>query len=176
MTVLFKRLRYALVLAVLGLICFSASKLRADSTPLYNVSGTMTINGNNVCTPSPCNETIQFSFQYGYTYDSAQNLYDGYAVPGTMSVTSFGNLGSAFATTGYIFGSGNVGPTCLGGDSNYMEFSNPANTDEIDLHFCAVQETSPIAPFSQQRISMDVHRQRVPRISSLGEFLFLDCS
>jgi len=28
-----------------------------------------------------------------------------------------------------------------------MEFSNPANTDEIDLHFCAIQETSPIAPF-----------------------------
>lgn len=146
MGLLFRNSRYVVVLVLLGVICFGARHSQADSSPLYDLSGTMTINGNSVCTPSPCSETIQFSFEYGYNYDSSQDLYEGYTVPGTMSVTSFGSLGSGFLTSGYIFASGNVGPTCLGGDSNYMAFSNSSNADEIDLHFCAIQETSPIAP------------------------------
>jgi hypothetical protein len=145
MSTLLRSLQSLVILAILGVICFSARQLQADSTPLYDVSGTMTINGNNVCTPSPCSETVQFSFEYGYTYDSSGNLYDGYALPGTINVNSFGALGSSFATNGLILNPGSVGPTCgATRDNNYMEFKN--STDEIDLYFCALSELSPIAP------------------------------
>lgn len=131
------------LLAIVGI-----KPAQADSIgPLYDVSGTMAFTGNNDCTASPCSETLQFSFQFGYNYDADQNLYEGYALPGTISVTSLGVLGTSFSTNGHISPIGNVGPTCSGGDTNYMEFFNSAGTDEIDLHSCATYEPNPfVAP------------------------------
>jgi len=39
---------------------------RADSILLYHVVGTITITGNNTCSPAPCRELIDFAFDFGY--------------------------------------------------------------------------------------------------------------
>ena len=137
------------ILASLLTVGITNTPLRADSTngPIYDVNGTMILTGNNVCTPSPCTETIQFSFQFGYQFTTlGGNFYSGYAIPGTISVTSSGNLGASFLTNGVVF-SPTVGPNpgCSGGDANFMEFLDAVG-DEIDLHECGNLEQSPIAP------------------------------
>jgi len=66
---------FAFALAVFGMVCIADEPSEADSlNPLFDVSGTMAITGNNVCTPSPCTETINFSFQYGYSYNPSMGL------------------------------------------------------------------------------------------------------
>ena len=101
---------FLFTLAVLGAVCLANAPLRADPiNPFYDVTGTMTITGNNVCTPSPCRKTIDFSFLYGYNYNSAFGVYDAYVVPSSISVSSFGALGSSFGYSGQI---GNPQPGC----------------------------------------------------------------
>lgn len=131
-------------LAVLGTVCVGNAPLRADS--VYDVTGTIGLMGNTVAPcAGTCSETINFSFQYGYQYEG-NGLYQGYALPGTIQVSAFGDLGSLFATTG-TFGNPQLGPNpgCSGGDANNMEFLDPAG-DEIDLHACGAQALTPFAP------------------------------
>ena len=95
---------FLFTLAVFGAVCLANAPLRADPiNPFYDVTGTMTITGNNVCTPSPCRETIDFSFLYGYNYNSAFGVYDAYVVPSSISVSSFGALGSSFGYSGQMW-------------------------------------------------------------------------
>lgn len=140
---------FLFTLAVLGMLCLANTPLQADPiNSLYDVTGTMTITGNNVCTPSPCRETIDFSFLYGYNYNSAFGVYDAYVVPSSISVSSFGALGSSFGYSGQI---GNPQPGCdthavIGepADANYMPFL--AGGTEIDLDACGNLQTTPVAP------------------------------
>ena len=134
-------------LAVLGTVCIANTPVRADS--LYDVNGTMTINGNNVCTPSPCSETVNFSLVFGYTFNSDYQMYQGYVVSANSS--SVGVLGSSFAMLPAFIGNpNNVGNPisnsgCAGSDVNYIEFFDSPG-DEIDLHACADLEPTPVAP------------------------------
>ena len=81
------------VLALFGMICIADKPVQADSIPIYDIAGTLTIMGNNVCGLSPCTETINFSFDYTYTFNGFDYLGE---IVGTPIVSSYGALGSSF--------------------------------------------------------------------------------
>lgn len=124
-----------------------ATMARADdiTSPMYAVNGIMTLVGNNVCAPSPCTQTIDFSLDVGYEFTD----YNAYA-PTVSNVTAVwsGPLGSFTAAAP---GSGNVGGNsgfstgCGGSDSNYIGFFDPAG-DEFDIHLCKGLVSEPVAP------------------------------
>src|SRR5260221_6255522 len=90
----------------LGMLCLILPAARADSYNVvdqYNVTGALTIVGNNACPPLPaCAETIVFSFQIGVVQltDAIDNQlliggatgYFPYLIPGSGSLQSFGPL------------------------------------------------------------------------------------
>ena len=136
-------------MAVLGTVCTVDMPVRADSisNPLYDVTGTMTIFGNPVCGGAPCSETINFSFLIGESYNAQWGLYSEYVVPASISVSSFGALGSAFAYGGGI---NNPSSFCdvpggFPGDANYMPFGS-SGTGIFDLHACGNQQATPVVP------------------------------
>ena len=128
-------------LAVFGMVCIADKPVLADSiVSPYAVTGTMTFTGNKVCGISPCTETINFAFDLGFTLNNG--LYDATVIPGSMSVSSFGALGSSFGSSGGIAG---ISTSCGGEDNNYMGFLDSSG-DEIDLHECGNLESTPVVP------------------------------
>jgi hypothetical protein len=115
-------------LGVAFVIALFAGMSRADS--IYQVTGDLTITGPtvgslaNACTPSPCVETLQFSFELGYQLFSFFGgiAYAPYIVPGTLNVTSVGPLDQFAGFSGFL---GNEG-------YNFTSFVN-GGADNIDL-------------------------------------------
>jgi hypothetical protein len=128
------------VLAVFGMVCIANKPVQADSIPVYDVTGTLTVAGNNVCGLSPCKETIKFSFEYTYTYVSLLNAYLG-GIVGTPSVSSYGVLGSSFST---VTSPHSPYPFCQP-NTNYMPMYN-SGADEIDLYACGNDQSAPAVP------------------------------
>jgi hypothetical protein len=126
------------VLALFGMICIADKPIQADSIPIYDVNGTLTITGNNVCGLSPCMETINFSFDYTYTFIGFEYLGE---IVGTPSVSSYGALGSSF---GGLTGPHSPFPFCQP-NTNYMPMYNSGG-DEIDLYACGNDQSTPAVP------------------------------
>lgn len=112
-------MRVVRLLLVLGVLFVCAVPAMADS--IFNVTGTLTIAGNNVCGGGPCVETLGFSFDV--TWDEfAPGQFNPVILPGT-EVTSSGPLGSFFLGAGSIA-------------NNFIAFfdnQGPTNGDEIDI-------------------------------------------
>jgi len=113
------RLRSILFLCLL--ISLAAGTARADSTGVvatYDVTGTLTITGNNVCS-GPCVESVNFAFQMNYSYDSADGVYLGMS-PGTTILSYSGPLGpftaAAPCCSGMLYGRGADDLTTAQGD------------------------------------------------------------
>jgi hypothetical protein len=117
----------ALKLLLALLIC--AVPATADS--VYDVSGALTIVGNNACGGPPCVETLAFSFQVDYqTVLSGFSVnYFGHVLPGA-TIASFGPTAPF---TQVSFGSG-----------NFIAFFNYFGGDEIDIY--ALNPTTSLPP------------------------------
>jgi len=100
-------------LVLVLLIC--AVPAMADS--VYDVSGVVTIVGNNACGGPPCVETLAFSFQVDYQPLFGGQVYIAHVLPGS-TINSFGPLGP--------FNS-------LFSPEDYFAFFNSAG-DEIDIN------------------------------------------
>ncbi len=102
-----------LAMAVLAVLMF-ASVVKADSTSIWNVTGTVTIPGNGSC--GGCSETIDFSLDMEFptptdTLSLGYSPFDPFVIPGTVNVTSSGPLppagnGAGFSTTDSSIGFG----------------------------------------------------------------------
>src|SRR5215467_3176503 len=109
-----------------------------QASPVWDVNGQIVLIGNNVCYPSPCTETVNFSFDYTYQY--VGGTYFGQVV-GTPSFTSIGPLGSNFYTI-----TNPIEPEAdCGFDTNYMEMLDRAG-DEIDISTCGNAQSTPVTP------------------------------
>jgi hypothetical protein len=72
-----------------ALICFFSLPAKAD--PIYQVTGTGLFTGNNVCSGSPCTETINFSLDLFWVFTNGS----GYSLHfSDFSATGSGALGS----------------------------------------------------------------------------------
>jgi len=112
-------MRVVRLLLVLGVLSVCAIPAMADS--IFNVTGTLTIAGNNVCGGGPCVETLGFSFDV--TWDEfAPGQFNPVILPGT-EVTSSGPLGS------FALGAGSVGNTFI----QFFDNGGPISGDEIDI-------------------------------------------
>jgi hypothetical protein len=129
---------FLFALAVFGLLCIADKTAQADSIPIWDVTGTLTITGNNVCGLSPCVETIKFSFDYTYTLVASEYVGE---LLGTASVSSYGALGSSFAG---LYSPQNPFIFCQP-NANYMPMFNSGG-DEIDLYACGNAESTPAVP------------------------------
>jgi hypothetical protein len=82
--------------ALMGMVGLTAVPAGAVSLNpyTYNVDGQLSIFGNDVCTPSPCTETLTFSFRFEWVSIGTPTIpiYLGVVVPGSSSVTSSGPL------------------------------------------------------------------------------------
>jgi hypothetical protein len=106
-------------------VCLSAIPASADS--VYQVTGALTIVGNDVCNGVPCVETLAFSFDVAWVPVPDEG-YNPVILP-NPKVTSFGPLGSFFLPTGSIgVGTGDYIPITDGqrGPDNFY--------DEIDIY------------------------------------------
>ena len=81
-------------LALMGMVGLTSVPAEAVSLNpyTYNVDGQLSIFGNDVCTPSPCTETLTFSFRFEWAPFAPPFTYLGDVVPGSSSVTSSGPL------------------------------------------------------------------------------------
>jgi len=123
---------------LLALMVFIVSKpAKADTIPIWDVTGTITLGGNNVCN-GVCTEVITFAFQYTYIKEGG---YWGEVI-GTPVVSSYGDLGSSFYSLG---GPYQPGGGCGGLSANYIPFVNSGG-DDIDLHVCENGALTPVAP------------------------------
>lgn len=112
-------MRVVRLLLVLGVLFVCAVPAMADS--IFNVTGTLTIAGNNVCGGGPCVETLGFSFDV--TWDEfAPGQFNPVILPGT-EVTSSGPLGS------FALAAGSVGNTFI----QFFDNGGPISGDEIDI-------------------------------------------
>jgi hypothetical protein len=107
-----------------GLLLLFAIPAHADLVVAeYAVNGQLTITGNNVCTPSPCTETLQFFFNVDYTLLAPAS--NGYPP------TYFGSVvAPVFTSSSGPLGFFGGGP--FSNWTNYYPFSNNLG-DEIDL-------------------------------------------
>jgi hypothetical protein len=115
----------AAVVCLLFLIVFPA---HADSLigPAYNVVGSVTFTGNNVC-GGVCVETVNFSFTFQWVNTTGlfgPGIYGSY-IPGSFMATQFGSMGSAPVTTP------NDGRIFCCGPGTYIPLS--AFNGELDL-------------------------------------------
>jgi hypothetical protein len=129
---------------VLALLVFLlVPRVWADSVGLvdeYNVSGLLTITGNNACQQfGVCAETLDFSFTIGSFYTG--QTYRASVVPGSGTVQSLGPLG-AFAVSGGPF---SLYPFVCKGDCNFIPFFDPQG-DEIDINLETTISSTPITP------------------------------
>jgi hypothetical protein len=69
----------------------------------YNVEGQLSIFGNDVCTPSPCTETLDFSFHFQWVESGAGGIFQIYIPPGTATITASGPLGDQWRTVQGLF-------------------------------------------------------------------------
>jgi hypothetical protein len=113
-------------------------------TNTFDVSGELSIGGNQVCVGGyTCIETILYSFTMEFVLNpNAEDEYEEYVDPTSISVTSFGALGSSFTTGGGLLLTPATG---CDGDTNYLEFLDSAG-DEIDLHECGNLLSTPVPP------------------------------
>jgi hypothetical protein len=95
--------------AVACLLFLCAIPASADSLvgPAYNVVGSVTFSGNNVC-GGICSETVNFSFIFQWVDTTGvfgPGIYGSY-IPGSFSATQSGSMGSAPITSlndGHIY-------------------------------------------------------------------------
>jgi hypothetical protein len=130
---------FQIIFALIVAICIANKSAQADSIPVWNVTGTITLTGNNVCN-GLCTETIMFGFDYTYTRDQ-YGTYWG-RVTGNPFVSSYGDLGSSFA---FVGGPYQPGGGCGGLSSNYIPFINSGG-DDIDLKVCDIIASTPVTP------------------------------
>lgn len=135
------------IVSLLALGCFvwlSTAPVRADQIPTppvvlppgWDVSGTLSIVGNNACSGLPCTETVAFSFDLGYEFFPDVNTYEAY-IANVVNNWS-GALGS-FSTT-------NTGPERVNASQNIFGFFEPAG-DEIDINIVqGFVSTPPVTP------------------------------
>jgi hypothetical protein len=132
---------FLVALALIGVVCTGAPvQAQGNSIPVWDVTATLTITGNNVCGGGPCTETLNYSFDYTYTYNATFDEYDGEIV-GNPSVSSYGALGSSFSGLVYPF----LRNSQCGPNVNYMD-SFDSEGDEIDLYACGPGSSTPRIP------------------------------
>lgn len=152
-------LRVLLSLALGSFVWLSATPARADGLPpplppAWDVTGALLLVGNNVCGGLPCTETIAFSFDAGYQFLPAYNVYELYF--SNLVQTGSGALGSFTDNTpGPQFLSNTpfypqypstlVPGACFGKDFNYIVFGYPVGA-EIDLQVCQAFVSTPTTP------------------------------
>jgi hypothetical protein len=120
-----------LTYAILAALLLLALPSRADS--LYEVTGTATMTGNNVC-GGPCVEAVNFTFDLDESFDPVNNWY--FLTVDAASYSASGPLtGPALGTTfrqdmGYYL------PIAFTGNGN----------SEFDLYFTGDNEPQPFVP------------------------------
>jgi hypothetical protein len=134
--------RFSRIVSLLALGCFvwlSTTPVRADQivlAPAWDVSGTLSIVGNNACSGLPCTETVAFSFDLGYEFFPDVNTYEAYIANVTENWS--GDLGSFHVTT--------TGPQRVNASQNIFGFADPAD-DEIDINIIqGFVSTPPVTP------------------------------
>jgi hypothetical protein len=125
--------RSFLVLVIFFLTC--AMPARADQ--VYQVDGTITGTGNNVCSPSPCSVSVTFSFLFEI-YNDPNTGINGLLLPNSASASGSGSLGSLFT-----FNPGGWS----GGNEGYIPIYD-SNLDEIDLITALPPLDQPFQDFS----------------------------
>jgi hypothetical protein len=130
--------RLILFLALVPLFLLSGTSARADD--IYGVTGQLAIAGNNVCLPSPCAETIKFSFAIDEKFDSGLGAYLVSTVPGTINLVASGPLG-LFTSGGGFSPVGEMGNTNI----DYMAL-NDSGGDEIDIWALTNLQPAPFTP------------------------------
>jgi hypothetical protein len=136
-------------------LTFTAGPARADGvnvTDVYNVTGLLTITGQNACPPMPaCAETVSFSFLIGSVTGTSISshyglTYTACVIPDSGSFESVGPLGQFSsiqpATPGNVFPAGACGTY---GDCNYIGIFDQWG-DNIDLHLATAVSDTPIVP------------------------------
>jgi hypothetical protein len=115
--------RFALAM----LFLFFVAAIPASADQIYDVTGTVTLTGNNVCA-GPCVETLDFSFQVTYQ-------------PECCGFFQQVVLGSTTTSTGPL-----APFTLIASPTNYFAFFNSAN-DEIDVFGPGFDFQPPSVPF-----------------------------
>jgi hypothetical protein len=135
------------LLSCLCLILLSLISTRADgSTPVYQVSGTLTVAGLPSCGAS-CNETINFDFQLTYDAENCGgdcSQWDAVILSGTASGSgliggawTLGGIGSPQAVTSE--------PPDSKSDANYIALEDAAG-DEFDIYLNGNRYYSAVPP------------------------------
>jgi hypothetical protein len=116
----------------------SGTSARADD--IYGVTGQLAIAGNNVCLPSPCAESIKFSFAIDEKFDTGLGAYLVSTVPGTINLVASGPLG-LFTSPGGFSALGPIG----GANQNFMPLYDSGG-DEIDIWALTNLQPNPFTP------------------------------
>ncbi|MGA9882943.1 MAG: PEP-CTERM sorting domain-containing protein [Candidatus Acidiferrales bacterium] len=141
------RFRFALFLVLFAAVAFAARPAHADT--FYDVSGTLTLTGNNACGSSPCTETIDFSFELDEGFNSVYDAYGLTFVPGTSTTTSSGPLGTMY------FAGASGGPLAYqtpgpgNGNVNFTAFNSspdPVFADSLELYVAENLQPDPFIP------------------------------
>ena len=124
---------------------------RADSMPVYLVQASMTFTGTNACTPAPCTQEVDFSFEWSYT-KSVDNegvaSFSGQLVPNASTFSTSGSLGSASGSgeasmaQGYWFLGALPGVTTFDFyvlTGNIESAPLPPTIGAIDMYYCGIQ-------------------------------------
>jgi hypothetical protein len=133
------------VLVIVGMLLAFCCTSRADDIyAQYQVSGLLTIVGNNACQPLPaCAETLDFSFSAYEEFETSMSVYELFIVPGSGVTESLGPLGTFSGPTGGHLGTPEPGDSCV--DCNFAGFVDTGG-DEIDIHFSQGIGDSPFTP------------------------------
>lgn len=111
--------------------------------PTYDVTGTLQVVGNDVCSDLPCTENISLSFDFGYFFVPAGTFGPGQtpfylAYYSSFQANGSGALGSFTVSV--------PGPGTFGaGAGNFLAFDD-ASGDEIDIFSSVSSVAAPVAP------------------------------
>jgi len=133
---------------LLALPLLAPSIANADDET-WAVTGTMPFVGYDVCTPAPCSETVNFSFDVYYvpTGLPGNEAYEAYW--SNLTASGSGSLGSFTYSDllGYHvdYPSSAYPAACTGGEGNFIDFPDPSG-DDFELRLCNGLVPEPMAP------------------------------
>jgi hypothetical protein len=95
---------------ILGVLFFSVVGLTAvpaQATSIgpytYDIDGQLSIVGNDVCSPSPCTETVHFAFRFQWVETGVTGLFQVNVLPGFTEILATGPLGDSWRTVEGLF-------------------------------------------------------------------------
>ncbi len=118
------------------LVITSQAMATAVSPYTYDVSGQLSIVGNDGCTPSPCRETLDFSFGFAWVLPNEDGIYTADFLPGTAQIVGFGPLGENWTIVEGPFNSPYYIPL----------FDQSGNEIDLDMPNATLTTTPWIAP------------------------------